>query len=117
LAAVYFQAAKGDQAKALAKGRRKNKTRKAKAVAGCWRCRRVACTQGLRSSGHEDGNEGQQEDQHSASGRNDHGNVLDHVFHGIVRCVCVVVSGHGLPQNKNARIVAKPGQRLPYIKA
>jgi hypothetical protein len=37
--------------------------------------------------------------------------VLDHVFHGVVRSVCVVVIGHGEPQNKNGRIVATPGWR------
>ena len=72
---------------------------------------------GLKASGHEDGDESQQENQNSTSGRNDHGNVLDHVFHGIVRCMCVVVSRHGEPQNKNLAIVAKLGPLLPYIKA
>ena len=105
------------KSRGLCKPCRKNKTRKAEAVAGCLGAWRQASTLGLKTSGHEDGDEGQQENQNSTSGRNDHGDVLDHVFHGIVRCMCVVVSRHGEPQNKNQAIVAKLGPLLPYIKA
>ena len=59
------------------------------------------------ASGHEDGDEGQQEDQHGTSGGDDQREVFDHVFYRIVGCVWVVVGRHGEPQNKNGRIVAK----------
>jgi hypothetical protein len=39
------------------------------------------------ASGHEDGDKGQQEDQHGTSGWDDHWDVFDHVFYGIVGCV------------------------------
>lgn len=112
-----FSEGKGRKADLCAGGAEKTKPAKPKLL-------RVVCgadarpaPRGLEASGHEDGDEGQQENQHGASGRNDHGNVLDHVFHGIVRCMCVVVSRHGEPQNKNPGIVAMLGRHLPYIKA
>lgn len=98
-------------------GAEKTKPAKPKLLRVVWGRGAKPAPKGLKTSGHEDGDEGQQENQNSTSGRNDHGDVFDHVFHGIVRCMCVVVSRHGEPQNKNPAIVAKLGPLLPYIKA
>lgn len=112
----WFSEAKGRKADLCAAGAEKKPAKPKLLRVVCGADARPA-PRGLEASGHEDGDEGQQENQHGASGRNDHGNVLDHVFHGIVRCMCVVVSRHGEPQNKNLGIVAKLGRHLPYIKA
>ena len=65
------------------------------------------CGSGRRGSGHEDGDERQQEDQQAADHRDDDRDVLDHGFCRIDGGL-FVVSRHGVSPNSNMGcIVAK----------